>query len=44
VPAVRLFGRRRAFPVLLIAIVGYTALVGASASVVRAAIMGGLTL
>ncbi|HET7091662.1 MAG TPA: ComEC/Rec2 family competence protein, partial [Anaerolineae bacterium] len=44
VPAVRLFGRRRAFPILLLLIVAYTAFVGASASVVRAAIMGGLVL
>ena len=44
VPAVRLFGRRRAFPILLIVIVAYTALVGWSGSVVRAAIMGALTL
>ncbi len=44
VPAVRLFGRRRVFPVLLLAIVAYTALVGASASVVRAAFMGALVL
>src|SRR3990172_9477628 len=44
VPAVRLFGRRRAFPVLLMLIVAYTVFVGASASVVRAAIMGALTL
>ncbi|HKZ85844.1 MAG TPA: ComEC/Rec2 family competence protein [Anaerolineae bacterium] len=40
VPAVRLFGRRRAFPILLLLIVAYTAFVSASASVVRAAIMG----
>jgi hypothetical protein len=38
VPAVRLFGRRRAFPILLLLIVAYTVFVGASASVVRAAI------
>ena len=44
VPAIRLFGRRRAVPILLIAVLAYTVLVGASASVVRAAIMGGLTL
>ena len=44
VPAVRLFGRRRAFPILLLLIVAYTVFVGASASVVRAAIMGALTL
>ncbi len=44
VPAVRLFGRRRAFPVLLLLIVAYTVFVGASASVVRAAIMGVLVL
>jgi competence protein ComEC len=44
VPAIRLFGRRRAFPILLGFVVAYTALVGWSASVVRAAIMGGLTL
>ncbi len=43
-PAVRLFGRRRAFPILLLLIVAYTAFVGASASVVRAAIMGALVL
>ena len=44
VPAIRLFGRRRAVPILLIAVLGYTVLVGASGSVVRAAIMGSLTL
>jgi len=44
VPAIRLFGRRRAVPILLLAVLGYTLLVGASASVVRAAIMGALTL
>ncbi|HLF28387.1 MAG TPA: ComEC/Rec2 family competence protein [Anaerolineae bacterium] len=44
VPAVRLFGRRRAFPILLLAVFAYTVLVGASASVVRAAIMGALVL
>ncbi len=44
VPAIRLFGRRRAFPILLGFVVAYTVLVGWSASVVRAAIMGGLTL
>jgi competence protein ComEC len=43
-PAVRLFGRRRAFPTLLLVVFGYTVFVGASAAVVRAAIMGGLTL
>src|SRR3990170_2392076 len=32
VPAVRLFGRRRAFPILLLLIVSYTVFVGASAS------------
>ncbi|HET7089056.1 MAG TPA: ComEC/Rec2 family competence protein, partial [Anaerolineae bacterium] len=44
VPAVRLFGRRRAFPILLLLIVAYAVSVGASASVVRAAIVGGLVL
>ncbi len=42
--AVRLFGRRRSFPILVIALVVYAILVGASASVVRAAIMGLITL
>ncbi len=40
-PAVRLFGRRRAFPILLLLIVAYTAFVGAEvekwAKVVKAA-------
>ncbi len=44
VPAVRLFGRRRAFPILLLIVFAYTVFVGASAAVVRAAIMGALTL
>src|SRR3972149_198808 len=44
VPAIRLFGRRRAVPILLLALLAYTMLVGASASVGRAAIMGALTL
>ena len=44
VPAIRLLGRRRAVPILLLAVLTYTLLVGASASVVRAAIMGALTL
>ncbi|HZY44013.1 MAG TPA: ComEC/Rec2 family competence protein [Anaerolineae bacterium] len=37
---VRLFGRRRSFWVLIIALIVYTIMVGASASVVRASIMG----
>ena len=44
VPATRLFGRRRAFPILVLAIWSYTVLVGANAAVVRAAVMGALTL
>ena len=44
VVVVRLFGRRRAFPILVIGLVVYTIMVGASASVVRASIMGILTL
>ena len=36
----RLFGKRRAMPVVLTSIIVYTILVGASAAVVRAAIMG----
>ncbi len=44
VPAIRLFGRKRAFPILLLVVFAYTVLVGANAAVVRAAIMGGLTL
>jgi|GEM_PF-5748983 len=44
VPAIRLFGRRRAIPILLIAVLAYTVLVGASAFVVRAAVMGALAL
>lgn len=44
VPAVRLFGRRRAFPILLLSVFAYAVLVGASAAVLRAAIMGALTL
>ena len=38
--AQRLFGKRRAMPVALAGIIVYTILVGASAAVVRAAIMG----
>lgn len=38
--AQRLFGKRRAMPVALVGIIVYTILVGASAAVVRAAIMG----
>jgi len=44
VPAVRLFGRRRAFPILLLIVLAYMVFVGASAAVVRAAIMGALVL
>lgn len=40
----RLLGRRRGLPVALGAIAVYTLLVGADASVVRAALMGGLVL
>jgi competence protein ComEC len=36
----RLFGKRRAMPVAVAGIIIYTILVGASAAVVRAAIMG----
>ena len=42
--AVRLFGRRKSFPILIIGLIAYTIMVGASASVVRASIMGGITL
>jgi competence protein ComEC len=42
--AVRLFGRRKAFPILIAGLIAYTIMVGASASVVRASIMGGITL
>jgi len=38
--SIRLFGKRRAMPVALAGIILYTILVGASAAVVRAAIMG----
>ncbi len=38
--SIRLFGKRRAMPVALAGIIVYTILVGASAAVVRAAIMG----
>lgn len=41
---VRLLGRRKSFPILIIGLIAYTILVGASASVVRASIMGGITL
>jgi competence protein ComEC len=41
---VRLFGRRKSFPILIIGLIAYTIMVGASASVVRASIMGGITL
>lgn len=39
-----LIGRRRAFPVILVILTLYTALVGADAAVVRAAVMGGIML
>ena len=42
--AVRLLGRRRAFYVLIIGLLVYMVLVGASASVVRAVIMGSVLL
>jgi competence protein ComEC len=42
--AVRLFGRRKSFPILIIGLIAYTIMVGASASVVRASLMGGITL
>ena len=41
---VRLFGRRRSFWILIVGLLAYTIMVGASASVVRASIMGGITL
>jgi competence protein ComEC len=41
---VRLVGRRRSFPILVVGLIVYTIMVGASASVVRASIMGILTL
>lgn len=37
---IRLFGRRRSFPILVAALIVYTIMVGASASVMRASIMG----
>jgi len=40
----RLLGRRRAVPVILVTLALYSALVGADAAVVRAAIMGGLAV
>jgi competence protein ComEC len=44
VVTIRLFGRRRSFWVLIAALLVYTIMVGGSASVVRASIMGGITL
>jgi competence protein ComEC len=41
---IRLVGRRRSFWILIIGLLAYTIMVGASASVVRASIMGGITL
>jgi competence protein ComEC len=42
--AVRLIGRRRAFPILVVGLSAYAVLVGGSASVVRATVMGSLAL
>jgi competence protein ComEC len=39
-----LLGKRRAVPVVLAVLVAYTTLVGADAAVVRAAVMGGITV
>jgi competence protein ComEC len=41
---IRLVGRRRSFPILVLGLIAYTIMVGASASVVRASLMGILTL